>query len=329
MRSLRSHGAPLVLIAALVTLGCDRKPKAPAAAPSLSEGLTHTSLEVRTTPPGAAVRIDGEAQAGTTPLKLQLSTGREHEIEASLEGHLPARQKVFAAPHEPLTLDLVLPQGASIMVASKPEGATARVDGGKPFVTPGKSEALPAGKHLVEVSLPGHVVERHEIVIDDASEKQVSVVLVPGSEVAVRTMPEGARIYVDRRDTGRVSPAVVLVEAGKPHVLEVRLEGHGVQRRRFGAKGTGERIDLSFRLEKSTAIDLRRRIAELQAELAPIEKQMEQLRAKQSGLVVEGSAAAELKLERAIEALEKRATELQVEIDSLQDEVSGLEDQPH
>ncbi|MCB9540667.1 MAG: PEGA domain-containing protein [Myxococcales bacterium] len=84
------------------------------------------TLRVRTTPPGAAVRLDGEA-LGPAPVERTLPPGR-FRVQAHLPGHAEASQTVRAAAGAALDVHLVLP----------PDGATA------PAVTGARSTASPA-----------------------------------------------------------------------------------------------------------------------------------------------------------------------------------------
>jgi hypothetical protein len=67
-----------------------------------------TSLVVKSTPPGAAIRIDGRETGQLTPAEITVERG-EHTVEASLKGHDVAATTLTAklgAKHE---IELVLP----------------------------------------------------------------------------------------------------------------------------------------------------------------------------------------------------------------------------
>ncbi|MFN7134820.1 MAG: PEGA domain-containing protein [Myxococcales bacterium] len=319
-----------LLVGLALLAGCDR-PRAAATPPppSLADGLAETSLEVLSTPDGAEVFVDGSLVPGRTPVKLQVKTGREHVVEVRRPGHLAARRTVFAAPHEPLTVELNPQPGAVVKVATVPEGAEVRVAGLAPFRAPGVSDALGPGRHLVEIALEGHVVERREVVVESPGELDLgALTLRPASVVAVRTEPPGAAIRVDGADAHVVTPAEIAVEAQKPHRVEVRLQGYGEQWRKVAAKAAGERQELTFTLERATAIELRRRIGALQAELDGLERRLQASTAKQAKFIVDGSAAAELKREREARALEARIVDVQAELDAARDELSVLQESP-
>jgi len=63
-------------------------------------------VEVRTTPPGATIRIDGRVQ-GTSNLQLQLPAG-DHRLEAVLEGYQPAVTALSPAAEAPVSVTLTL-----------------------------------------------------------------------------------------------------------------------------------------------------------------------------------------------------------------------------
>lgn len=63
-------------------------------------------VELRTTPPGAAIRVAGENK-GLSDLSLTLAPG-EYQAEASLEGFEPATTRFRVEPGTPLTVELAL-----------------------------------------------------------------------------------------------------------------------------------------------------------------------------------------------------------------------------
>lgn len=51
-------------------------------------------LQIETLPPGAKVTVDGERQAGRTPLAVVVEPGRRHRIELRVDGYAPALREI-------------------------------------------------------------------------------------------------------------------------------------------------------------------------------------------------------------------------------------------
>lgn len=67
----------------------------------------HGLLYLRTMPSGAALSVDGELQAGRSPLELKLRPGA-HVIEVELDGYSPESLQIQMTEHEIIDRDLVL-----------------------------------------------------------------------------------------------------------------------------------------------------------------------------------------------------------------------------
>jgi hypothetical protein len=113
-------------------------------------------LAVHTTPPGAAVRVDGEP-AGTTPLLADLSAG-PHRVEVELAGYEAATRRVDVVEGQTAAVEFALataggpPEarpGAIVVRSDVPAEAT--IDGGAAGPTPTSPIAVNAGEHVVRV----------------------------------------------------------------------------------------------------------------------------------------------------------------------------------
>ena len=114
-----------------------------------------------------------------------------------------------------------------LSVDSTPEGAQVQIDGRTdpnwltPYVMPG----LAAGEHAVVVSKPGYVQEIRTVDVTSAAKAFLVVHLTAQiATMSVFSDPAGASIYVDGRDTAKVTPAVISLEKGN-HTILVRKPG--------------------------------------------------------------------------------------------------------
>ena len=155
---------------------------APVTAPAPAAGATTGTVEVRSTPSGAGVTVDG-AWRGRTPLNLEKLTLGRHTIrvvqpgyetareEVTLSSQLPARELSFrlrrpAAPVPAARRAAVPPPSqapgraavytGSIYVDSRPRGARVLVDGKFIGTTPVRIPDMAVGSHVVRLQLADH-----------------------------------------------------------------------------------------------------------------------------------------------------------------------------
>ncbi|HEV2021747.1 MAG TPA: PEGA domain-containing protein, partial [Terriglobales bacterium] len=121
---------------------------------------------------------------------------------------------------------------------SSPQGAEVQIDGRHEpgWVTPFTVTGLAVGGHTVSFSKPGHTgVSRTAQV----AAGQNAILAVPMAELAatisVNSTPAGANVILDGRDTGKVTPAQIVVAKGS-HTVAVRKPGY------LDASGTLETV---------------------------------------------------------------------------------------
>jgi len=140
--------------------------------PAPAKGLV--AVNIRSTPPGAEVIIDGgKADPCTAPCTLELPPGR-HVLVAQLDKYETAN-KIFMLPAEAQLNITLRRQTGSVAVSSSPPGAQITVDG---IEYPEKTPAiltLPVGRHKVTVSLAGRGEKSREFNVDDRAQLDYSV----------------------------------------------------------------------------------------------------------------------------------------------------------
>jgi eukaryotic-like serine/threonine-protein kinase len=113
-------------------------------------------------------------------------------------------------------------------IDSTPPGAQVQIDGrtDPSWVTPVTLSGLGAGLHTVTVSKAGYSADTRTVDVASGSKAFVATHLNPlNATLAVSSTPAGANIYVDGRDTGKLTPAQVSVDKGQ-HVVLVRKSGY-------------------------------------------------------------------------------------------------------
>jgi hypothetical protein len=122
-----------------------------------------------------------------------------------------------------------------VMVVSSPGGATAILDG-NPAITCTTPCTLPSppGRHTVSLVLPGHEIERREIIVGGGPMEMPPVMLrAAGGTLMLSSVPPGATVAVDGKKLDMVTPAQVPLALGA-HSITVEKDG----------KSTTETVDI-------------------------------------------------------------------------------------
>jgi hypothetical protein len=107
-----------------------------------------------------------------------------------------------------------------------PEGAQVQVDGRGAGFTPLALANLSPGQHLVVLSKAGYAMESRSVLVHGGIKASLAVSLNQLAAVAaIGSQPPGAAIIIDGRDTGKVTPAKLVVGQGS-HSLVLRKVGY-------------------------------------------------------------------------------------------------------
>jgi PEGA domain-containing protein len=113
-------------------------------------------------------------------------------------------------------------------IDSTPQGAQVQVDGktDTSWVTPFSLTGLGPGLHTVTVSKAGYSTDTRTVDVASGGKAFVTSHLsLLMATLAVSSSPAGANVYIDGKDTGRLTPAQVPVDKGQ-HVVLVRKSGY-------------------------------------------------------------------------------------------------------
>ena len=114
-------------------------------------------------------------------------------------------------------------------VTSTPVGAQIQIDGqnASTWVTPFNLAGLNPGQHTLTISKPGYAAETRTIDVGSGSKSFVSVQLAQlSATVSVSSEPAGAAIWMDGKDTGRVTPAQFSVDRAGNHSFVFKKQGY-------------------------------------------------------------------------------------------------------
>lgn len=114
-----------------------------------------------------------------------------------------------------------------LMVSSMPMGATVEIEGraGQQWKAPQTIPGLAAGTYKVTFNMPGYATETRTVQVSGGTRTPLDVRMnaVKGF-VTVASKPAGAEIWINGKDTGKVTPIEFLVEPGTQNIV-VRKQG--------------------------------------------------------------------------------------------------------
>jgi serine/threonine protein kinase len=116
-----------------------------------------------------------------------------------------------------------------LSVTSTPAGAQIQIDGQNDatWVTPFNLAGLNPGQHTLTISKAGYAAETRTIDVGSGSKSFVSVQLAQlSATVSVSSEPAGAAIWMDGKDTGRVTPAQFSVDRAGNHSFVFKKQGY-------------------------------------------------------------------------------------------------------
>jgi eukaryotic-like serine/threonine-protein kinase len=169
-------------------------------------------------PPTATAQV--QPQPEVQPSAVEAEPTPTRPVAAAGRGK-NARRKAAPAP---VTAVLVPGQMA---IDSTPQGAQVQLDGktDASWITPFSLSGLAPGQHSITVSKAGYGTETRSVdVVSGSKSFVVSHLAQLMATLAVSSTPAGANVYVDGKDSGKLTPAQVSVDKGQ-HVVLVRKPG--------------------------------------------------------------------------------------------------------
>jgi len=178
------------------------------------------------------------APAGATPAVTQAPTPAPSptQVTPPPEEEPPA---VSITPREPKSDKHAsrkrgkIPPAAPAIIAgqlsldSNPQGAQIQVDGNAAGVTPYNIASLTPGQHTVTISKAGYAMETRSISVASGGKSALNVQLaLLAAAVAATSDPAGAEIWVDGKDSGRVTPTQITLSKPGNHTFVFKKDGY-------------------------------------------------------------------------------------------------------
>ncbi|MBI5818821.1 MAG: PEGA domain-containing protein [Verrucomicrobia bacterium] len=204
----------MMLVALLAVTGCSEQPG--------------SLLDVRTSPSGARIELDGVYQ-GDSPLKIKVTPG-QHLVMATRDGFMETRGSVNVPPTGTTRFDLSLrPLFGLILAESFPSDAEVLVDNVFRGKTPVLMTDLPAGQHRIVIKKDGYEFKETVLNIRTESDRQPKLISLELrsllTAIKVISTPEKAKVYLDGSYVGESPQSIQNVLAGK-HQVRVELDGY-------------------------------------------------------------------------------------------------------
>jgi eukaryotic-like serine/threonine-protein kinase len=190
--------------------------------------------DARPTPPEPTAQSASQPAAPVQPAPSQASQPEQTQAPAQVIESEPTPAHAVAtagkgknARKKPAPAAPVVIPG-QMAIDSTPQGAQVQLDGktDPSWVTPFTLSGINAGQHTVTVSKPGYSTDTRAVDVGSGTKAFVTAHLVQlMATLSVTSTPPGANVYVDGKDTGKLTPAQVAVEKGQ-HVVLVRKAGY-------------------------------------------------------------------------------------------------------
>ena len=187
------------------------------------------SAPAATAAPTAAAKPAAPAPAVAQPTAPAQVTP-EPPVEAPPDVSITPKYTAKASNKKKKTLAPAAPAiiPGALNVDSTPQGAAIQVDGqDAKAVTPFSLTRLTPGQHTITISKPGYAMETRTIDVLSGSRSVMSVQLgLLTATVSANSDPAGAAVWIDGKNTGRVTPAQISVDKAGNHTFVFKKQGY-------------------------------------------------------------------------------------------------------
>ena len=161
--------------------------------------------------------------AAPTPVQVAPEPVTAEPPAVSVQPKYAPKKKTKSRPVAPA----IVP--GQLSVTSSPAGAQIQIDGqsNSAWVTPFNLASLNPGQHSVTISKPGYAPETRNLNVSSGGTSFISVQLGQlTATVSVSSDPAGVAVWMDGKDTGRVTPAQISVDKPGNHNFVFKKQGY-------------------------------------------------------------------------------------------------------
>jgi serine/threonine-protein kinase len=170
----------------------------------------------------------GSAASSPAPFSHPSVAGKA-QPQTQASAHAPSARSsrvARSAPAAPVAPPA--PSEGQLAVSSAPMGASVEIEGhpGQSWKTPQTVPGLTPGTYKVTFSMPGYAPETRSIQVTSGARTPIDVKLNPVKGfLTIAGSPAGAEVFINGRDTGKVTPIEFMVEPGAQSVV-LRKSGY-------------------------------------------------------------------------------------------------------
>ena len=161
-----------------------------------------SSIELVSDPPGATIELDGTALEGETPMVIDWTAGRSHQLTVAKEGYATRTLSLSSGerPPAPITLNRVRRNGSVRVVTDYPVAVTL---GGREIIALGAAEraSVPSGSHQLTLVAPD-VFLRRTVPVDVGEDQEVPIPAPALGRISIRANPGRCEIRIGDFDAG-------------------------------------------------------------------------------------------------------------------------------
>ena len=203
-------------------------------------------LMVRSTPPGAAVRLNG-VDRGKTPLEITDAPSGENTVEILMDGYKPLTEKVAVQAQETKEVAGVLQAiPTTLQIVSIPPGARIYVNNQFRGEAPVTLTDLPPGEQRLRAELAGfETAARSVSLLQQSAVVEEFRMQKNSGKIVVVSDPPGAKVFLNGEERGvTVAPATGLVS--EPFEIDLLPPGaYTIQLHRTGYGHTPKSITVA------------------------------------------------------------------------------------
>jgi len=184
--------------------------------------------------PAATAPAEAAAKPGWSSAQPPVAAPVQAPLEQVTAGHdaptvsvVPKYNNKKRVKAQPSAAPAVIP--GQLTINSTPEGAEVRIDGRSDpsWITPFNLPGLAPGQHSVTVARAGYAPETRAIDVASGSKSFLVIQLAQlTAGAAITSQPAGAQIFLDGKDTGKVTPSQISVDKPGSHTFLIRKQGY-------------------------------------------------------------------------------------------------------
>lgn len=178
------------------------------------------SVSINSEPAGARIMLNHRQELQTTPHTVTPLQSGQYDLSISFPDYRDDNRTVTISDGVETKINATLiPAFGWLDLASDPTGAQVLIDGRDIGVTPLTKHRLPSGNYVLSIKTEYYKEYQQMITIEDGKSLQQDIALLADfGRLSVQGFPEGARILVDGKFSGKVPSIIEPVSVGSHNV---------------------------------------------------------------------------------------------------------------